>query len=151
MCCGLDEADGLHEGVLDGDGDIWTGVALAQVGQLTEVCLAELAGCVADGELEHFCSRRCVGQADVYSPLETAADGRVELPGDICCAENEHATWVLTYTVHLNEQLGFDTSRCFRLAFASGTAESVDFVDEDDGRLVLTSHAEQLFYQSVID
>lgn len=64
--------------------------------------------------------------------LEAATDGCVELPGNVGCAEDENAFGVAADTIHLYQHFSFDTARCFGLAFATGAAESVNFVDEDD-------------------
>jgi hypothetical protein len=68
----------------------------------------------------------------VYSPLETAANGGIELPGDIGCAKNQHALAVLPHSVHLHQHFGFYPPRRFGFTFTSGAAKSVDLVDEDD-------------------
>lgn len=130
------------------DADVAARVSLTQLAQFPVVCLRELARRRANGELEHLHAGGEIGQADVDSALETATDGCVELPGDVRCAEDEHAARVLAYTVHLHEKLGLDAARRFGFAFATGAAEGVDFVDEDDGGLVFACHVEQLFYQS---
>ena len=80
--------------------------------------------------------------------LESTTDSGVELPGDVCCAEDEDAGGVVAYAVHLDEHFGFDAAGGFGFAFATGAAEGVDFVDEDDGGLVFASHGEELFYES---
>ena len=83
MCGLLDLAHGLHQGVLDGDGDVAARVALGQLGELAVVLGLEAGGGLADGDLEHGGARGHVGQADVDAALEAAADGRVELPRDV--------------------------------------------------------------------
>lgn len=145
---GLDFANGLHQGILDGDGDVASGVALAEGAQRPEVLLFQLARRGADCEFEHSGAGGQVGQADVYSSLETSPDGRVELPGNVCRSQDQHALGIPSHTVHLYQQLSFDAARCLRLSFASGTAQCVDFVDEDDRGLVLSCHVEQLLDQA---
>jgi hypothetical protein len=81
----------------------------------------------------------------VDSPLETAADGAVELPGDVGGAEDQHALAVAADAVHLHEQLGLDASGGFGFAFTARAAERVDFVDEDDRGTVFAGKVEELF------
>jgi hypothetical protein len=81
----------------------------------------------------------------VDSALETAADGAVELPGDVGGAEDQHAFTVAADAVHLHEQLGLDAPRGFGFAFAARPAQRVDFVDEDDRGLVFAGEVEELF------
>lgn len=94
--------------------------------------MLELVGGVADGELEHGCAAGEVGEADVDAALEAAADGAVELPGDVGCAEDEDGGRVVPDAVHLYEHFRLDATRGFGFAFAAVAAEGVDFVDEDD-------------------
>lgn len=141
----LNETHRLHQGVLHSDRDVGARVALAHFGELAVVGLGQFAGGAADGELEHLHACGQVWEADVHSPLEAAADSGVELPGDVCGAEDEHAAGVLAYAVHLYEELGFDAARGFGFAFAARAAEGVNFVDEDDGGLVFAGHGEELF------
>jgi hypothetical protein len=68
----------------------------------------------------------------VYAPLESSSDSSVELPWNVRCAEYKYAFRVSPYAVHLYEHFGLDTSRGFRFAFTAGTAESIDFIYEDD-------------------
>ena len=140
----LDLAHGLHEGVLDDDGDVGARVALGGLGELAVVLGAEGGGGVADGDLEHGGAGGQVGQADVDAALEAAADGGVELPGNVCGAEDEDALAVLADAVHLHQHLRLDAPRRLALALAAGAAQRVDLVDEDDGRLVLARHGEEL-------
>lgn len=77
--------------------------------------------------------------------LEAAADGRVELPGDVGGAEDEDAARVVADAVHLNQELSFYAPRGFGLAFAAGPAQGVDFVDEDYGGFVFACEIEELF------
>lgn len=84
----------------------------------------------------------------MHAPLETPPDGRVELPGDVCRAEDEDAFGVVAYAVHLDEQFGFYAPRGFGFAFAARAAEGVDFVDEDYGGFVFAGEGEELFYES---
>jgi hypothetical protein len=83
----------------------------------------------------------------MHASLKSSPYRRVELPGDVGCAEDEHAFGVLAYAVHLYEHFGFYAPRGFGFAFTAGTAERVDFVDEDDAGFVFAGHVEQLFYQ----
>ena len=78
--------------------------------------------------------------------LEAAADGGVELPGDVCGAEDEDAFAVAADAVHLDKKLGFDAAGGFGFAFAAGAAEGIDFVDEDYGGAVFAGEGEELFY-----
>ena len=80
----------------------------------------------------------------MHAPLEAAADGRVELPGDVGRAEDEDALGVPANAVHLDEELGFYAAGGFGFAFPAGTAEGVDFVDEDYGGFVFAGHVEEL-------
>ena len=82
----------------------------------------------------------------MHSPLESSPDRGVELPGDIGGAEDQDAFGVLAYTVHLDEELGFDAPRGFGFACAARAAEGVDFVDEDDAGFVFAGEVEELFY-----
>jgi hypothetical protein len=82
----------------------------------------------------------------VYASLETPAYSGVELPGDVRCAEDEYAFGVFAHAVHLYEKFGLDAPRGFGFAFAAGSAQCVDFIDEDDGGFVFAGHAEELFY-----
>ena len=77
--------------------------------------------------------------------LEAAADGRVELPGDVGGAEDEDALGVVADAVHLDEELGLDAAGGFGFAFAAGAAQGVDLVDEDDGGAVFAGEGEELF------
>ena len=78
--------------------------------------------------------------------LEAAADGGVELPGDVGGAEDEDALGVAADAVHLDQEFGFDAPAGFGFAFAAGAAEGVDFVDEDYGGFVFAGHGEELFH-----
>ena len=80
--------------------------------------------------------------------LEPATDGRVELPGDVGGAQDEDALGVVPHAVHLDEEFGLDAAGGFGFAFAAGTAEGVDFVDEDDGGAVFAGEGEELFDQA---
>ena len=82
----------------------------------------------------------------MYSPLEPSSDCGVKLPGDVGCAKDKDASRVTAYAIHLDEEFGFYAPRGFGLAFATGAAEGVDFVDEDDGRFVFAGHVEELLY-----
>ena len=82
----------------------------------------------------------------MHSSLEASPYRRIELPGNVCRAQDEHAFGVATYTVHLYEELGLDTSGGFGLAFAAGAAEGVDLVDEDDAGFVFAGEVEELLY-----
>lgn len=139
----------LHQRVLHGDADITTGIILADFSEMTVIRLGEAARSVANSELEHLHAGVDVGQADMDAALEAAADGSVELPGDIGSAQDEHAARILADAIHLHQQLRLDAPRGFRLAFAAWAAECVDFVDEDDCRLVFAGHVEELFDESV--
>jgi hypothetical protein len=83
--------------------------------------------------------------------LETPPNRGVELPGDIGCAQDQNALGVFADTVHLYKQFGFDTSGRLGFSFATRDAQSVDLVNEDDGRLVFTCHIEKLLNQSLVD
>lgn len=78
--------------------------------------------------------------------LEAPSYCRIELPGDVGGAEDEDTFAVAAHAVHLDKQLRFDAAGCFGFALATGTAEGVDFVDEDDGGLVFAGEVEELFY-----
>lgn len=138
-----------HEGMLHHVCNIAARVPLARLGEGGIIVRGEVRFSIADGDLEHAGPAGGVGQTDVDAALEAAADGRVELPGDICGTEHEDALAVLAYAVHLHEELGLDAPRGLRVAFAAGGAEGVDFVDEDDGRFVLARHGEEEFYKPV--
>lgn len=148
MRCGLNLPNRLHQRVLHGDADIATGVILTDLGEVSVVGLGEVARGVADGEHEHLHAGVDVRQADVDAALEAAADGGVELPGDVGGSQDEDAARVLADAVHLHEQLRLDAPRGLGLAFASWAAQRVDFVDEDDGRFVFAGHGEELFDKS---
>lgn len=147
-CC-LDLADGLHQRILDSNTDIATGVALAHLRQGSVVGLRQFAGCGADGQHEHLHSCVDIGETDVDSTLESTTNGGIQLPGNVCCAEDQNALGVLADTVHLNEQFRLDTTRCLRFTFSTRTAERVDFVNEDNRRLVFSGHVEELLHKSV--
>lgn len=51
-------------------------------------------------------------------------------------------------TLHLNQELCFNTAGSFTLILASWATEGVNLIDEDNGGLVLSGHAEQAFHQS---
>jgi hypothetical protein len=85
----------------------------------------------------------------MHSPLESSPYRCVELPGDVRCAKDEYAFGVAAHAVHLDEKFGFDASGGFGFAFASWSAEGVDFVDEDDAGFVLTGEIEELLDESV--
>ena len=144
----LDLAHRLHERILHRDADVAARVPLGELGQLAVVPLLELTRGVADADLEHLGARVRVRQVDVHAPLEAAADRPVKLPGDVGRAEDEDALSVFADAVHLDEQLRFDAAGGLRLAFAARAAQRVDLVDEDDGRLVLARHREELFDES---
>ena len=88
MCGLLDLPHGLHEGVLDNDADVAPGVALGELGELAVVLGLEGGGGFADGDLEHGGAGGKVWQADVDAALEAAADGSIELPGDVGGAQH---------------------------------------------------------------
>lgn len=73
MGCSLDFPDRLHKGVLDSYVDVGSGVAFCHGTQRSEVFGLEVAGCVADGELEHFDAARKVREGNVYAALEPIA------------------------------------------------------------------------------
>ena len=50
------------------------------------------------------------------------------------------------FTLHLNEKFRFYTTRRFGFIVISLTAQSIDFIDEDNARLSFTSHFEQAFH-----
>jgi hypothetical protein len=64
----------------------------------------------------------------VYAPLEPSSDSSVELPWNVCCAEDKDAFRVSPYAVHLYKHFGLDTSR----GFTPGTAEGINFIYKDD-------------------
>ena len=80
------------------------------------------------------------------SSLKSSPYCRIELPGNVCSAKNEDTFRVAAYTVHLDEELCFYAAGSFRLAFATRSAESVDFVDENDGGFIFAGHVEELLY-----
>ena len=140
----------LHERVLDGNCDIGTRIPLGCPRKLAVVLRFESRVGVADGELKHGRPGSQVREGDVYSPLEAAADGGVELPRDVGGAQDEHALAVLAHAVHLHQHLGLYPPRGLRLALAAGPAQGVDLVDEDDGGLVLAGHGEELLHETVL-
>ena len=81
----------------------------------------------------------------MHAALESSPDGRVELPGDVSCAEDEHAFRIFAHAVHLDEELCLDAARGFGFTFAAGPTEGIDFVNEDDGWFVLAGEVEELF------
>jgi hypothetical protein len=80
----------------------------------------------------------------VYTPLESSPNRCVQLPWDVGRAEDKDTLRVLAHAIHLDQELGLDSSRGFRFTFTARPTQSIDLVDKDDGRLVLSSHAEQL-------
>lgn len=76
-------------------------------------------------------------------------DGDIEGPRDVGRAEDEHAGLVVPDAVHLDEELGLDSPRRFRLAFASRAAERVDLVDKDDRGGVFSCHRKKLLDEPV--
>jgi len=131
-------------------------------------------------ELEHPAPGLDVGQWNVDSLLETgisrlcrcqdrhlpSLDGRVELPWDVCRTEDEHTRVVIAHTVdlasarcpiavvyqvtHLDQELRLDAPARLALALSSRTRQRVNLVNEDDCRLLLPRHREQLLHQSTV-
>lgn len=79
----------------------------------------------------------------MYSPLEAASNSGIELPGDICRTQHQNALAVVAHTIHLYENFRLYSAGGFRLPFASGSTESVDFVNEYDRRFILSCHGEE--------
>ena len=142
MSSRLNFSDGLHESILNGDGDITPGIAFAELSEGFEIGRVKIAGGGADGELKEFHSTGQIGETDVNTTLKPTSDGRVQLPGDVGGAEDQNAARIVTDAVHLNQEFRLDSSRRFRFAFAPWSAERVDFVNEDDRRFVLPRHIE---------
>ena len=79
------------------------------------------------------------------STLKAPSDRGVELPGDVCRAEDEHTLGVASHAVHLHEEFGLDAPRGFGFAFAARAAKGINFVDEDDGGFIFAREVEELF------
>ena len=54
----------------------------------------------------------------------------------------------MSLTLHLNQELRFDTTGSLTLILTSGATQGVNLIYEDDGRLVFPRQAEQSFHQS---
>jgi hypothetical protein len=100
----------------------------------------------SSADLGDSCTSRQSKKPHRYAP---SLDGDIERPRDVGRAEDEHARLVVPDSVHLDEELGLDPPRRFRLAFASCTAERVDFVDKDDRWGVLSCHRKELLDEPV--
>lgn len=144
----LNLANGLHKCILHGNADIATRVAFAHFCQCPVIRLGHVARCRAHGQHEHLHPRIDIWKADVDSALESSPDGSIQLPGDVGSAQDQDTPRVLSDTVHLNEQFCFDTSRCLRFAFSTWPTQRIDFVNEDNSRLVLASHVKELLDES---
>ena len=134
----------LHKRILHRNSNITPTVPLTQPSQPLIIPGPQLTRRAPHGQLKHLHSRRQIRQTYVYSALESSPNGRVELPGDVCGAEDEHAPAILADAVHLHEHLCFYAARGFGFAFAAGAAQGVDLVDEDDGGFVFAGHVEEL-------
>lgn len=65
----------------------------------------------------------------------------------VCSAEDQYTLCIISYSIHLYQELRLDPSRSFGFTFASDPTERVDFIDKDDCRLVFSRHREELFHQ----
>lgn len=147
---GLDNLPhGTHQRLLHHVGDITARETIRHLREHAVVVRLQVRLRVADGELEHPRAAVGVGQADVHAALETSSDRGVELPGDVGRAQHQDALAVVSDTVHLHQQLRLDTPRRLGLALATGPAQGVDLVDEEDRGLVFSRHAEQSLHEPV--
>jgi len=127
--------------------------------QLSIILLCQLAGGTSNVKLEHSFPRVGARQRDIDTFLEPRGriaqgtnhenshrlpsfDGVIQRPRYVRGPKDKHTGVIVTNAVHLNQKLRLDTSRALRLALATGTSERIDFVDENNGRLVFSRHLE---------
>ena len=82
----LDLSNRLHQCILNRYTDIATGISLAHLTQGSEIRRLQITRRVSDGHFEHFHAAGQIGETDVDAALEASSDGRVELPGYVCCS-----------------------------------------------------------------
>lgn len=71
----------------------------------------------------------------------------IELPRHVRRTKHENPIVRIPDSLHLDQELGLDAPRRVALAFRSIRAQRVDFVDEDDRRLALAGHIEQVLHE----
>lgn len=80
---------------------------------------------------------------DINSFFEPSSYGGIQSPGDVCCSEHEHSLVILPDSLHLHEKLCHHRfGRIVRWAI-SASCQRINFVDENNGGLLLPCHLEQ--------
>lgn len=100
--------------------------------------------CLASSDLEDACTGCSIRKRNVDTLLKTTADGVIELPRHVGGAKDKDSIHVVADTLHLYEELSFDSSGGVIFSFASASAQGIDFIDEDDRWLCLSGHFEKL-------
>ena len=153
--CRLESLRGLasshwhHQRLVHDNGDIRARVALGSVSKFNPLFVSDGVLRLATLVLHDTCTGRCVRETDVDSLLETSSHGLIEFPRHVSGTKNENTVHVVTNTLHLNQELSFDSSGRVVLTLTTLTAEGIDFINEDDGWLAFTRHVEELLDETL--
>ena len=79
-----------------------------------------------------MCTGCGVGKGNIHTLLETTTNSIIQLPRDICGSKDQNAIHVISDTLHLYEELGFDSSGGVILTLTSAAAQRVDIIDKDN-------------------
>lgn len=136
MCRSLNFPYGLHESIANDDWNISARIAFRLFRQLLQVLFGQHVCGVSQMNLEHYQSSVLFGQRYINSLLESSSNGGIEDPGNVRSSQDKNSIAVLADALHLNKKFCFNSSSALALIFGTRWAERVDFIDENDARLV---------------
>ncbi len=89
---------------------------------------------------EDACSCIGVRQLNVDTFLEPTSNGAVELPWHVGGSKHKNSVHVVADSLHLDQEFGLNSPARVVFTFRTGAAKRVDFIDEDDARLLVAGH-----------
>lgn len=110
VSCPQDLADRTHQSMLDHVGNITSRKSIRFVGKDGVITSLQGSISVTNSQFEHSRSAVEVWKTNVDTSLESSTDGCIKLPRNVSSAENENAFAVIAHTIHLDKNLGLDTS-----------------------------------------
>lgn len=111
------------------------------------VTFGQIIPCLSTSNPEDAGTSVRIRERNVDTLLESTSNSIIEFPWDIGGSQDQDTIHIISYTLHLNEEFGFNSARGIVFSLRSATTQRIDLIDENDRGLLVTGHLKQLFDQ----